>query len=170
MTWHVAIGCHQCPATFRGWTTAFPLSQIAILPGCAACMTAGRPRRAAPEVTAAAGDLRNCARRLLKRAVREVHASPGYSRKELRCSCAETAPAPRTPLAIGCPQISGRVGAMLQAAAPDSRNSDVVARVLTGDLRSSRRACGLQPRISCHVSMHAFQPQSRGDADLRRDL
>ena len=77
MTWYAAIGCVQCPATFRGRTTAFPLSQIAIGPGCAASLTPARTRCDAPKVTAAAGELENYARRLRKRAVREVRASPG---------------------------------------------------------------------------------------------
>ncbi len=47
-----------------------PLSPV----GCAACLAAARTRRDASKVTAAAGELRKRARRLLKRAVREVHA------------------------------------------------------------------------------------------------
>ncbi len=68
MTWHAAIGCKQCVATFRGRTTAFPLSQIAIVSRLR-CLP--DPGQDAPKVTAAAGELRNCARRLLKRAVRD---------------------------------------------------------------------------------------------------
>ncbi len=70
MTWHPSIGCEQLPTTFRGRRTAFPLSQIAIVPGCAACPTPTRTRSDAPKVTAVAGELRKCTRRLLKRAVR----------------------------------------------------------------------------------------------------
>ncbi len=140
LSWHAAIGCEQVPTTFRRRTTAFPLSQIASLSGCAACPTPSRTRRDAPKVTAAAGDLRNGARRLLKRAVREVRALPAGCR-----SCAAAVPRLRQPCARPAPWAARRCQACMGATLgyrqrPLRGDSDVVARVLTEDLRSARRS------------------------------
>ena len=136
---------------------------------CAAPPSAGR------EVTALAYNVRNGRCRGAKRPRRESAVRSLLTRTTVACcraGHAKTAPALRAPVALGRPWPEACAGAVLQPAALGSRRLDAAASVLTRQEISDRRDALVAARYARtlhHVCMHAFQPQSAADANLRRD-